>query len=332
MFSLSPYRALTVALSLLVFSTFSHSSAPYTPPQLVKKPSSIKLNTARFGHVAVNDSKRIFVMGGRSLDGAYLTDIEVIDPVANTVTTLEDKLIGRRYATAVFDGDRSIYLFGGTTRIKRAMTLEHRVEKIDTQTFEVSIVTEMPWPRKSASANMLAHYVVISGGSKFDRKRSKKMLATSTVGIYDSKNNRWLEGADMPTEKETKTVMVNNLIYALGGYNMRQTLPALERFNLSTNQWQKLPALPREMSAHSVASLGNHIFTFGDYRQLNVHYHLDLNTGTWQELDIGFTPSRHSAATTLNDTIYVIGGTTGTAGATLDEIQQFSFQATKSAQ
>ncbi len=314
-----------IALMLFSFTFVSNSLAQNNAAQFVKKDASLKLNTARFGHTAVNDGNKIFVMGGRSHDTAYLTDIEVIDPSNQQVSTFKDKLIGRRYATAVFDGKQSIYIFGGMSKIKRAVTLEHRVEKVDTQTLEVSIVSEMPWPRKAASAQMLSHYVVIIGGKKFNRKHSKKMLATETVSVFDSKNNRWLEMADMPTAKETKTVIVNNLIYAVGGYSTR-ALPALERYNLSTNQWQKLPPLPRDMSAHSVAALGNHIFTFGDYQQMDVNYHLDLTTGTWQELKIGFTPARHSAATTLNNTIYVIGGTTGTAGATLADIQQFTFQ------
>ena len=301
-------------------------AAQSSEPQLLKLKSNLELNTGRFGHVAVNDGKQIFVMGGRALESSFITDIEIINPETQQVTTLPDKLIGRLYATAVFDGDRSIYIFGGMTSKKRAVTIEYQVEKIDTQTFDVSIVSEMPWPRKAASANMISHYAVISGGSKFDRKRSKKMVSTSTVSIFDTKNNRWLEGADMPTQKETKTVLVNNLIYALGGFNGR-ALPAFERFNLSTNEWQALPPLPRDMSAQSVAVLGNHIFTFGDYQQMDVNYQVDLNTGTWQKLDIGFTPTRHSAATTLNNTIYVIGGTTGTGGATLTEIQQFTFQA-----
>jgi N-acetylneuraminic acid mutarotase len=274
----------------------------------------------------VNDGERIFVMGGRSLKDSYMTDIEVIDPATKKVLTIENKLIGRVYATAVFDGNRSIYLFGGMSKEKRSITVQHQVEKIDTKTFEVSVVSEMPWPRKLAAANMLSHYVVISGGSKYDRKGSKKMLATSTVSIFDTKKNRWLEGADMPTQKETKTVLVNNLIYAIGGYNMQMSLPVLERFNLSTNQWESLPAMPREMSALAATAVGNHIFTFGDYEELDVSYHLDLEKGTWQQLDVGFKKARFSAATSMNNTVYVIGGTTGTGGATLQDIQQFTFQ------
>lgn len=317
-----PIAALVTLTMLFSTSIFSQDNTP----QLTKLSSNLKLNTERFGHVVVNDGKQIFVMGGRSLETSLLTDIEVINPSTQQVTTLADKLIGRLYATAVFDGDRSIYIFGGMSRKKRAVTIEYLVEKIDTQTFEVSIVSEMPWPRKQASADMLSHYVVLSGGSKFDSKRSKKMVATSTVAIFDTKENRWLEGADMLTEKETKTVMVNNLIYAIGGYNMRQSLPALERFNLSTNQWQKLPPLPKDMSAQSVATLGNHIFTFGDYQKMDGVYQLDLNTGVWQKLDLGFTPSRHGAATTMNDIIYVIGGFTGSEDGVINEVQQFAFK------
>lgn len=70
------------------------------------------LDVARYGHAAAADNENIYVFGGANKDG-FLSSIEIIDPKTNQATLLEDKIIPRRYFTAVWDGKQSIYLFGG---------------------------------------------------------------------------------------------------------------------------------------------------------------------------------------------------------------------------
>ncbi|RUO81418.1 hypothetical protein CWI84_01275 [Idiomarina tyrosinivorans] len=81
----------------------SNSAQPWNGPTL---------DVARYGHAAAADNENIYVFGGANKDG-FLSSIEIIDPKTNQATLLEDKIIPRRYFTAVWDGKQSIYLFGG---------------------------------------------------------------------------------------------------------------------------------------------------------------------------------------------------------------------------
>ena len=61
------------------------------------------LNSARYGHAVVNDNNNIYVFGGSNKQG-FLSSIEIINPKSGKHLVLENKLIPRRYFSAVWDG------------------------------------------------------------------------------------------------------------------------------------------------------------------------------------------------------------------------------------
>lgn len=283
---------------------------------------NISLKQARFGHAMVNDGNKLYVLGGGYKRG-FLSDIEIIDPSTQTTEVLKGKLIPRRYFSAVWDGEHSIYIIGGVSDENRQYRRESRVEVFNTLTKEVTFASSLPRATRLNSAVYKDGKIYNFGGSYV---RNKKRKVTDLVAVYDIATNAWSKGVAMPTAKETKAFVKDDYIYVLGGYNYKTGLDAFERFDPQSNEWTTLPALPTKISAHSVTVAKDKLFVFGDYNELNLNYSYDFDSQVWQKLDVGYKPSRHNASTTLVDTIYVTGGNTGGNGPFLDYVQVFEVE------
>jgi hypothetical protein len=283
------------------------------------EPDALSLSTARFGHAAVNDGEKLYVLAGGSRSG-FLSNIEIIDPILGTTKVLYNKLIPRRFFSAVWDGKHSIYLLGGVSLKNKELSFEKRVEVFNTITHEVSFAQPLPVPTRINSAVFLNGNIFVFGGTYPNKGRFK---ASSVVAVLKIAQKKWVRAADMPTEKATRAVVKDGLIYVVGGYDGTSSLNVFERFDPQLNKWQSLPSMPVGISAHSLALIKNKLFVFGNYNDLKSTYLYDFQTETWKKIDIGYRASRHNATTTLGDTTYVIGGTTSSKGPFLDDIQTF---------
>ncbi|RVT40649.1 hypothetical protein EMM73_19385 [Rheinheimera sediminis] len=274
---------------------------------------------ARYAHAAVEDGKRIFILAG-SNDSGFLSDVEVYDPVTGQLEQWKDKLIPRRYFSAVWDGKESIYILGGVSMSGAGAGLETRVEVLNTKTGDVTFAANLPMPTRSNTAVLANGRIFVFGGSLIMRTH---LVPTATVAVYDLSKQQWLRAEDMPMAKDTRAVVKDDWIYLVGGYDHKRALRSFERFNPTTNEWQMLPDLPIALSAHSVTVKQNKLLVFGDYEQMASTYSYDFNKAQWQKLDLGYEASRHNAAVTLGQQVYVFGGTTGQSGPFLDYIQKF---------
>ncbi len=282
-------------------------------------PDALSLSTARYGHAAVNDGEKIYVLAGGSKSG-FLSDIEIIEPISGKTKVLYNKLIPRLYFSAIWDGKHSIYILGGMSIKHSKLRFEKRVEIFNTITHEVSFAQPLPAPTRINSAVFLNGNIFVFGGSYPSKG---KLKASPAVSVFKVAQEKWLRAADMPTAKATRAVVKDGLIYVVGGYDGTSSLNVFEQFDPQLNKWQSLPSMPVGISAHSLSLINNKLFVFGNYNDLKSTYVYDFQTQTWQKIDIGYKASRHNATTTLGDTTYVIGGTTGSKGPFLDSIQTF---------
>jgi len=280
---------------------------------------SLSLNSARYGHAAVNDGNKIYVIAG-SYKANFLSDIEIIDPVTEKIEVIKGRLIPRRYFSAVWDGKHSIYILGGVSLADKKFSYEKRVEVFNTITHEVSFAKPLPAPTRINSAVFLNGRIFVFGGTY---PKDGKLKATPIVAVLDIAKNKWIRAANMPTAKTTRAVAKDGFIYAVGGYDRTSKLDVFERFDPKLNKWEPLPPMPVKISAHSITVVQDKLFVFGDYDNLDSTYSYDFVTHEWDKIDIGYKASRHNAATTLADTTYVIGGNIGGNGPFLDYIQAF---------
>ena len=313
---------LNLTILVLLTSIMSCTSTFNTPSKkslLTSQTSALKLTHGRYGHAIVNNSEHIFVLGGSGKHG-LLSNLEIIDPKAGTIEPVHNHLIPRRYHTAVWDGKDSIYIMGGMSAVtygeKRRLLRDPRIEIFDIPSRQSKIIGQMPRSRRLGSAQYYEDKIFFIGGSS-------RNAATSTVSIYHVTEEQWILTAKMPTAKDTKTIQYGQYLYTIGGYNGQSPLNVFERYDIAARKWQSLAPIPQRISAHSVVVFDNKIISFGDYTQLDKTLVYDFKTGAWQQTTIGYLPSRHNAATVLNNKIYVIGGTTDGSGSYLDTIQTF---------
>ncbi|WP_254843541.1 kelch repeat-containing protein [Shewanella sp. UCD-KL21] len=279
----------------------------------------VTLSSARFGHAAVNDGQNIYVLAGDDGTG-FLSEIEIIEPLSGKKQVLANKLIPRRYFSAVWDGKDSIYIIGGISIENQKSRYEHRVEVFNTVTHQVSFAEPLPAPTRRNSAVLYNGNIYVFGGSY---PKNGQLTPTGLVAVLNVETQRWVRATNMPTAKETRAVVHNGYIYVVGGYDNKTSLTTFEKYDPQLKHWQTLPDLPEAMSAHSMSVVNQKMFVFGSYDNLTLTYAYDFVSEQWQKIDIGYQASRHNAATTLGNTTYVIGGTTGKNGPFLNDIQAF---------
>ncbi|MDP5133655.1 MAG: hypothetical protein NWQ54_22455 [Paraglaciecola sp.] len=284
--------------------------------------TTLRLPTPLYGHAVANNGKHIFVLGGANKEG-FSRDIVIIDPATQSVKQLKDKLLPRRYHSAVWDGADLIYVLGGVSNWKNRSRLQPLVEVYNIRTQEVKIIGEMPVPRRFGSAVLLDGKIIVSGGGVWSRQTRNKLVPTNTVAIYDINNDSWKKGADLPDKESTRAVVLGEHIYTVGGFNGKTPSSHFYRYDLALDSWTELAELPQPLSAHSAVASKSKIYTFGDYTNLNSAYVFDATSSTWQLAPFTLEASRHNAATILNGNIYVLGGTIGSNGPFLDTIQIF---------
>ena len=281
---------------------------------------SISLLEPRYAHGAVSDGRQIYVLGGsaRGLSG----DIQIIDPVHNQVTVLKDKLIPRRYFSAVFDGNESAFVLGGVSRRGKHAVLNPIIEVFNVRTGNVSRIGRMPIPTRTNTSVIHDNKIYVLGGDVFI---DGGMQSTANLFVFDLATQTWTQLANMPTAKSTKAVVHQGYIYVVGGYNNIESMNVFERYNIAEDQWEVLPSLPVSISANSVTVMENTLISFGNYDDLAATYAYDFDTQQWQKVDLGYLPSRHNTATVLDNTVYVIGGTTKPSHGELNLVQQVRF-------
>lgn len=281
--------------------------------------TDITLKTERFGHAAVNDGRLIYVIAGSNSSG-FLSDIEVFDPKTGVIEVLDNKVIPRRYFSAVFDGKQSIYIIGGISLVDKKAAYEKRVEVFDTVTRTVRLVSNLPAPTRINTAVMVEKDILVFGGA---HPAKGKLVASDLVAKYNVESNSWQRLENMPSRKTTRAVAKSNKVYLAGGFNRKQALNEFQRFDPNSGSWQKMPPLPKKVSAHSAVIANEKLHLFGDYKELDSVLTYDFSSRKWTEANIDYLKSRHNAATALDGIVYVIGGTQGTSGPVLNYIQSF---------
>ncbi|WP_417437859.1 Kelch repeat-containing protein [Idiomarina sp.] len=325
-----PSSNFTFRLVPVLFSITLFAGCASAPDNTVNEPSinssAPTLDKPRYGHAAVTDDESIYIIGGANKSG-FLSSIEIIDPKTKETTVLQDKIIPRRYLTAVWDGKESIYIFGGISQQDGGFWQEKTVEIFNTRTQKVTTTTPMRVPRRFNSAVLLNDKIYVLGGSVYYPKaveRGYDLRATSLVTAFDINTKKWSRVANLSAARSTRAFTTGEQVCAVGGYDGFHKWSVFDCYDPTTGKWQLMPDAPTAISAHSVAVHNDKLYVFGDYDNLDQVLIYDFSENTWSNINIPYRASRHNATVVFGNEAFVIGGNTGGSGPFLDDIQVFS--------
>ncbi|XP_076811857.1 uncharacterized protein LOC143458872 [Clavelina lepadiformis] len=105
---------------------------------------------------------------------------------------------------------------------------------------------------------------------------------TNTAECYDPRNGKWEYIPPMKTCIYGLTaVVLNNEIYAIGGYDGSNRLSSVEKYNLDTKTWIDVPSMTEERCGGSACVVAGLIWVFGGCDGKTVEFY-DPATNKWQ--------------------------------------------------
>ncbi|MCY7768246.1 Kelch repeat-containing protein, partial [Bacillus inaquosorum] len=178
----------------------------------------------------------LFILGFSLIAGYIPVHAEQTSTEANQEWTLQASLPQDRTsaATAVVDG--KIYVLGGTYKGKTTDT-NYMYDPINNTWIQKK---SMPIAVSSTSVAVVGKKIYIIGGVSWDPAFSYR----KTVLIYDTQNDSWNKGSEIPAEKlafSTASV-VDKKIYVMGG--SYESLSTNYCYDTEADTWTKKNDIP----------------------------------------------------------------------------------------
>ncbi|KAE8558469.1 Kelch repeat-containing protein [Paenibacillus polymyxa] len=246
---------------------------------------------------------KIYSIGGHDQNKFYDT-IDVYDPEAKTWTQ-KGKLPAVRGTVnaAVYDG--KIYIVGGEP-------INNKLDIYDPLKNE--------WTQGKSFPNDVAGYaaqfvngklLVIGGFTKYTDSSDK-------VYEYDPSTNIWTEKAHLSTPRRyTTSVLVNGKVYVIGGINeSKGMLSSIEVYDPQNNTWTTKSPMSTPRMGLASAVLNNEIYAIGGNTATDTISgpgtaeveKYNPKTDTWSKVTSMPTARGFLSAISLNNSIYVAGG------------------------
>jgi N-acetylneuraminic acid mutarotase len=181
--------------------------------------------TARMQLQANVVNGKIYLIGGEILSSglSYSTLNEVYDPATDSWTTKAPMpTTAASHVSAVVDN--KIHVLGGLSKSEYSMMHQIYDPETDTWTQGVPSPSGVTYGAAGATTGINAPKRIYVLGNKWGLWEGEPPF---TVRVYDSENDSWTFGADVPTKRECFGVaVVNDRLYTIGGQSQAyQDLP-----------------------------------------------------------------------------------------------------------
>jgi len=145
--------------------------------------------------------------------------------------------------------------------------------------------------------------------------QTKSGNSLSTVEVYDPIVGRWRDAEAMSMLRSRVGVAVmQNRLYAIGGYNGQERLNTVEVFNAACKKWSRVSSMNCKRSAVGAVALGDHLYVCGGFdgiSSLDTVERYDPELNSWKMMH-SMTKHRSAAGVVqLNNKIYALGGHNG---------------------
>jgi len=259
----------------------------------------------RYGHTAVWLNGLVYVGGGFETGGRSYT-INCYDPVNNLWSSSPINTPYCHFAMTTLNNN--LLIAGGEDKHYKKT---NQILTMDAG--QLNNYTKMTTARAYATAAGHQGMLIITGG--IDDKG--KIL--SSTELFDTNNKQWYICSDLPQPHYwLQSVIVDNILYLLGGYNKDGASPAVFTAPLDTLsshqlKWNTHQDTPWCRSA-PVSVQGTHLLIVGGWKKIGYEitsdvYKLNKVSHSWEA--IGHIPSARyasAAVSTADNRIIVIGG------------------------
>jgi len=145
--------------------------------------------------------------------------------------------------------------------------------------------------------------------------QTKSGNSLSTVEVYDPITRRWRDAEAMSMHRSRVGVAVmQNRLYAIGGYNGQERLNTVEVFDAESKKWSKVASMNCKRSAVGAVALGDHLYVCGGFdgiSSLDTVERYNPEENSWTMMP---TMTKHRSAAgvvQLSGKIYALGGHNG---------------------
>jgi N-acetylneuraminic acid mutarotase len=160
-------------------------------------------------------------------------------------------------------------------------------------------------PRAAGAAAVVGDKIVVVGG----QANGELIAATS---VFDGR--RWRDGANIPTPREHLAAASDGTaLFAVGGrlLSADKNVAALERYDVATNRWQQLPAMPSARGGLGAAVVDGRLVAVGGEHPTGVFGNVeafDIGSSTWSELPSLGKPRHGLAVAAVGNELYALNG------------------------
>ncbi|MBI5877969.1 MAG: hypothetical protein HZB53_09975 [Chloroflexi bacterium] len=291
------------------------NAVPLPPVAVDRWQSRAALESARAALAVAAAGGTIYVIGGQS-DGATLTGTLAFDPAGNRWTPKAPKPTAVQGAGAAAIGGR-IYVPGGCDAQDQPLA---PLEIYDPAHDAWQAGPDLPQPVCHYAISALEGRLYVIGG--WDGAK-----AVSAVWAFDPARGQWMEQASLPSARsDSGAVVAGERIYVIGGRDGERLLPDLLAFDpgagVAAAAWSALPPMQNARAGAGVASLAGNIYVFGGgwSAPLPKNERFDTRANAWTPIEDAPDPLwRIGGASALDTRIYLFGGWSGTASASVHE-------------
>jgi N-acetylneuraminic acid mutarotase len=247
--------------------------------------------TSRWNFALTECQEKIYAIGGDIL----ISSTEVFDPRTNSWETLPPLPSQRVSAGCIAIGDM-IYVIGGWEDDTKP-SVKNEAFNVKTEKWETK--APLPSPRMSFGSVLFNGKIYILGGTSklltkpIDGKGPYFFKPEKTILIYDPQEGSWEKHeSEIPIVRiGAKAVVVNNIIFLLGGYTVDNNrnesfLTRVDIFDPKRNMWLQGTDLPKKLLFSGIAAINNSILVIGGWDE---HYKATsvVLEGKWD-----FTPKK----------------------------------------
>ncbi|KAM9854344.1 kelch-like protein 36 [Aulostomus maculatus] len=215
--------------------------------------------------------------------------------------------------TMLRGGVERLLLIGGEVS-ERGEALSANVCRLDGETGNWEVETELPAQRSHHCLAVLGGFIFAAGGSS--SRDNGGDSACNLLYRYDPRHNQWTTGAPMNQQRvDFYLGAVGACLIAVGGRNDTGALSSVELYCPAEDCWSYVAELPRFTYGHAgtvhrgvVYISGGHDYQIGPYRKDVLSYDPSRDGDVWVEHQPMSLARRWHCMASLNHLIYAIGG------------------------